>query len=96
MLIGNKMDLELRREVQTAEGEEFARKNGLFFMETSAKTSANVEAAFVNTAREIYTKVLEGVFDLNNEANGVKLGPQYVSCDYGVTESSKSFNSSCC
>ena len=45
-------------------------------METSAKTAANVEEAFINTAREIYDKIQEGVFDINNEANGIKLGPQ--------------------
>ena len=45
-------------------------------METSAKTAANVEEAFINTAREIFDKIQEGVFDINNEANGIKLGPQ--------------------
>jgi len=43
MLIGNKSDLEAKRAVSTEEGEAFAKANGLFFMETSAKTSANVE-----------------------------------------------------
>lgn len=36
-------------------------------METSAKTAANVEEAFINTAKEIYEKIQEGVFDINNE-----------------------------
>ena len=36
-------------------------------METSAKTAANVEEAFINTAREVYDKIQEGVFDINNE-----------------------------
>ena len=49
------------------EGEAFAREHGLIFMETSAKTAANVEEAFINTAREIYDKIREGVFDINNE-----------------------------
>ena len=26
--------------------------------------------------REIYDKIQEGVFDINNEANGIKIGPQ--------------------
>ena len=46
MLIGNKGDLEARREVKKEEGEAFAREHGLVFMETSAKTAANVEEAF--------------------------------------------------
>merc|ERR1712064_212061 len=56
---------------------EDAREHGLIFMETSAKTAANVEEAFINTAREIYDKIQEGVFDINNEANGIKIGPQH-------------------
>ena len=70
-------DLEARRDVKREEGEAFAREHGLVFMETSAKTAANVEEAFINTAREIFDKIQEGVFDINNEANGIKLGPQH-------------------
>jgi hypothetical protein len=36
-------DLEARRDVKREEGEAFAREHGLVFMETSAKTAANVE-----------------------------------------------------
>jgi hypothetical protein len=55
--------------VKREEGEAFARENGLVFMETSAKTAANVEEAFIDTAKEIYRKIQEGIFDINNEAN---------------------------
>ena len=44
-------------------------------METSAKTAANVEETFINTAKEIYNKIQKGVFDISNEANGIKIGP---------------------
>ncbi|VDO08184.1 unnamed protein product [Brugia timori] len=71
MLIGNKSDLEARREVKKEEGEAFAREHGLIFMETSAKTAANVEEAFIDTAKEIYRKIQEGVFDINNESDSV-------------------------
>lgn len=72
MLIGNKCDLDSRREVKKEEGEAFAREHGLIFMETSAKTAANVEEAFINTAREIYEKIQEGVFDINNEVKSLE------------------------
>jgi len=39
----NASDLEARRDVKKEEGEAFAREHGLIFMETSAKTAANVE-----------------------------------------------------
>ncbi|XP_068777793.1 ras-related protein Rab-2B isoform X3 [Struthio camelus] len=145
MLIGNKSDLESRRDVRKEEGEAFAREHGLVFMETSAKTAANVEEvkglfggggrrlykytyvyislcfparrweipsqshwgqlvfplffffvfssfffplffpppffasrwqAFIDTAKEIYGKIQQGLFDVSNEANGIKIGPQ--------------------
>ena len=38
-------------------------------METSAKTAANVEEAFIGTAKEIYQKIQEGILDLNNEVS---------------------------
>lgn len=69
-------DLEVKREVNKEEGEAFAREHGLIFMETSAKTATNVEEAFINTAKEIYEKIQEGVFDINNE---VSLGLVYFN-----------------
>ena len=74
MLIGNKSDLTHRRAVTTEEGEAFAKEHGLVFMETSAKTAHNVEEAFINTARKIYDKIEQGVFDVSNEAYGIKVG----------------------
>jgi Ras-related protein Rab-2A len=91
-------DLESRREVKKEEGEAFAREHGLVFMETSAKTAANVEEAFINTAREIYEKIQEGVFDINNEANGIKLGPQHLPSNANTPSggASASQGGACC
>lgn len=63
MLIGNKCDLESKRQVSREEGESFARRNGLVFMETSAKTAQNVDDAFLKTATLIYESVQTGVID---------------------------------
>merc|ERR1712038_1669180 len=84
MLMGNKSDLEARRDVKREEGEAFAREHGLIFMETSAKTAANVEEAFNNTAKDIYQKIQDGVFDIKNEANGIKIGPQHHPSNQGM------------
>ena len=40
-----------------AHSPQFANEHGLVFLETSAKTAANVEEAFINTARKIYEKI---------------------------------------
>jgi hypothetical protein len=41
--------------------------------ETSAKTAHNVEEAFVNTSKQIYSKIQEGVFDVSNESLGIRV-----------------------
>ena len=76
-LVGNKSDLEHRRKVSYEEGAQFAKEHGLAgFFETSAKTGQiqNVEEVFMCTARQIYDKIQQGVIDVADEQNGVKVG----------------------
>ena len=46
LMVGNKSDLESIREVTTREATTFSKKEGLNFLETSAKDGANVLKAF--------------------------------------------------
>jgi Ras-related protein Rab-1A len=57
LLIGNKCDVDGKRVVSTEEGKALADSLGLPFMETSAKTSANVEQSFLRMAGEIKARV---------------------------------------
>ncbi|EAN80470.1 Ras-related protein RAB2B, putative [Trypanosoma equiperdum] len=75
MLIGNKCDLEKKREVSREEGEAFARKHNLVFMETSAKTAQNVDDAFLKTAAMIYDNVESGVLDAGAVSGKQGTGP---------------------
>eukprot|EP01125_Pyxidicula_operculata_P015106 TRINITY_DN5101_c0_g1_i1.p1 TRINITY_DN5101_c0_g1~~TRINITY_DN5101_c0_g1_i1.p1 ORF type:complete len:1147 (-),score=330.31 TRINITY_DN5101_c0_g1_i1:861-4301(-) len=54
LLVGNKSDLEEKREVDTDRGIEFSRKNGINFLETSALSGDNVSRAFQIVLTDIY------------------------------------------
>lgn len=57
MLLGNKCELTEKRQVSKERGEQLAVEYGIKFMETSAKSSINVEEAFYTLARDIKAKM---------------------------------------
>ncbi|CAH1789099.1 unnamed protein product [Owenia fusiformis] len=57
MILGNKCDMNDRRQVSKDKGEQLAISFGVKFMETSAKASINVEEAFLTLARDIKAKM---------------------------------------
>lgn len=67
MLIGNKSDLSTLRAVPTEDAKEFAERENLFFMETSALEDTNVETAFLTVLTEIYRIVSKKALVANEE-----------------------------
>lgn len=55
MLVGNKSDLKHLRAVPSEEAASFAEKNNLSFIEASALDSSNVDTAFENVLKDVYT-----------------------------------------
>jgi len=53
ILVGNKCDMEEIRKVTQDEGAELARHYEIPFLETSAKSSINVEQSFITMSKEI-------------------------------------------
>lgn len=47
----------------------------------------------MQTAKEVYSKVLNGKFDVHNEGSGVKIGPQELMARAATNQESKS---GCC
>ena len=94
ILIGNKKDLEDKRQVTYEEGEAFAKENGLMFLETSAKTAYNVVESFNLSAQCILNNIertgidptLNSNINLNKGMEGANAG--------GINGPNK--NNACC
>ncbi|OXA38094.1 ras-related protein Rab-30 [Folsomia candida] len=69
VLVGNKTDRE-DREIPTYVGEDFAQRNNMYFMETSAKEADNVEKLFMEIAHALIeqAKVREPVSEYKGGA----------------------------
>lgn len=75
-----------KREVTRQEAEEWARRNGVLeYVETSAKSGANVEMAFMRVAERIFQNIQAGKYDLNDRRSGVK-GPSAGGRGFGCRE----------
>ena len=72
-LIGNKIDLENKREVSYEEGKNFAEENELLFFETSAKEGNNIQEIFFQSATNILDKINNGEIKLETSNNGIKI-----------------------
>jgi Ras-related protein Rab-1A len=85
LLVGNKSDLQGKRVVTTEQGKEFADSLGIEFLETSAKTSQNVEQAFLTMASQIKArmKTQPAATGAQTGKGGVSLRSQQVKQNNG-------------
>ena len=74
VLVGNKSDLNNKRQVSTEEGQDLADKLGILFFETSAKTGENVENIFFKSTDEIAKRIDDNYYDLEYDICGIKKG----------------------
>ena len=76
-LIGNKIDLEDKREVSYEEGKNFAEENNLLFFETSAKDGNNIQEIFLESATLLVDKIENREIKLEESDNGIKINNSY-------------------
>lgn len=98
-LTGCKLDLVsngARREVSKDEAKAFAEQNGLFFVETSARTGSNCEEVFSMVSQEVYARIQSGEYKVEDGWDGIKTGfarPNSLDFNLVVAEPEKT---SCC
>ena len=80
IIIGNKNDLEEKRQISKEQGEEKAKSFGCAFLETSAFSGDNIEKAFEMMVKEIYDKFTSDIggddeeeLDSNEKGEDLKL-----------------------
>uniref|UniRef100_A0A7S1TZX5 Ras-related protein Rab-11A n=1 Tax=Phaeomonas parva TaxID=124430 RepID=A0A7S1TZX5_9STRA len=88
MLVGNKSDLGHLRAVSTEEAMEFAERNDLAFIETSALDSSGVEVAFTRILKEIFTLMNQRSIAGNGSTETVA-GGNAISLGGGAPQESK-------
>ncbi|XP_056162034.1 ras-related protein RHN1-like isoform X1 [Syzygium oleosum] len=75
-LVANKADLDEKRQVQNEEGEQYAKENGLSFLETSAKTAQNVNELFYEIVRKLLRMAAVDVpLVVVDVEDGISFGP---------------------
>ena len=97
ILIGNKVDLENSRKIPYEEGDAYAKKYGMLFYETSAKTGKNINELFIQSCEDISKRIENGFYDLNRDTCGIKVGSEdKEEIILSDTKNNENSNSFCC
>ena len=80
ILVGNKCDIEEKREVSYEEGKKFAEEYNFQFYETSAKKDINIQSLFYDLAINLKAKSDENLMPQNwfKASRGIKLNNQAI------------------
>ncbi|KAE8669803.1 Ras-related protein RABA1i [Hibiscus syriacus] len=74
MLVGNKSDLRHLRAVRTEDGKAFAENENIYFMETSALESHNVENAFAEVLTHMYHLAKRKALEVGDNSEALPKG----------------------
>jgi len=90
-LAGNKVDLAPKRKVEIDDAQSYADENGILFLETSAKTAANVNELFVAIAKKLPKTQAP-----NNRPNSARLTIQSTDTDANKQKTANQKKTGCC
>jgi small GTP-binding protein len=98
VLVGNKTDLEDKREVLTEEVEKKAKQYGIAFCETSALNGQNIEHAFDILIEQILKDVdkIKEKENKNNKNNKKKTKAKGIMLETNNSNNNKNKKSKCC
>ncbi|XP_013862895.1 ras-related protein Rab-8A [Austrofundulus limnaeus] len=80
MLLGNECDLDKDRKVSKESGEMLTQEYGIKFEETSAKSSINVENAFLTLARDMKSKFVSKMETDSHQSSSTEVPQRETSC----------------
>jgi GTPase SAR1 family protein len=95
MLVGNKSDLETQRIVTQEEAINYAKNNGLMFIETSALESINVEKAFESLINNIFDKLSGKLATMDDKKAEIMKGQAILISAPLDSSSNNNHNNSC-
>lgn len=81
-VLGNKIDLAERREVSQQRAEEFSEAQDMYYLETSAKESDNVEKLFLDLACRLISEARQNtlVNNVSSPLPGEGKSISYLTC----------------
>jgi Ras-related protein Rab-2A len=94
ILIGNKCDLDAKREVTYDQGKDFADRNKMLFIEVSARQRINIEEAFIELTKVLIKRIEDNLIDVTDMNNGIRMGISAKESLHTQTKSVKT--SKCC
>ena len=97
ILVGNKIDLEQAREIETEKGKSLAEENGIEFFEVSSKEGMNVQEAGFGIVNKILEKRKnDSMIDTNGSSRTSRTSNLTYQSKYSNVDNDKTGRHHCC
>ena len=96
ILVGNKTDLNEKREVSYEEGLKKSQELRVDFLETSAKTSSNIESLFELVSNNVVEKILKKQIENDLLVDDLVIKDSGIKINNPAEENTEKGNKKCC